>query len=97
MYVHSRADIVELQSEQHIIKSIRSCLKDLVVDIDTQKEALREIADVELHIIQHPSIPQDECTKLQKDLTNLEATADNLADKAKPLVDRYLNSHSMVS
>ena len=62
----------------------------MVVDLDSQRGALKEIADVEMHIIQHPSIPQDECTKLQQDVKNLQATAENLAERAQPLAARCL-------
>ncbi|XP_028414134.1 dystrophin-like isoform X2 [Dendronephthya gigantea] len=61
---------------------------DLVVDIDTQKETLTEIADVELQVLQHPSVPEEERAKLQKDLKNLQSKADSLSDRAQHQVDR---------
>jgi hypothetical protein len=49
---------------------------------------LKEIADDEPHIIQHPSIPQDEYTKLEQDLKNLQTTTDNLSGKAQHQASR---------
>jgi hypothetical protein len=58
--------------------------------LETQSEALKEIGEVEVHIIQHPSIPRNECAKLQQDVKNLQGIAENLAEEAQPRAARYI-------
>ena len=52
----------------------------MVTDLETQKATLDEV-DVE--VLHHPSIPEDERKKLKQQLASLRNTADNLSEKAE--------------